>query len=215
MADAKQQVWPNRGLEILVSSYILSSLSICTLAWRIVYGIRTKRKLLICDYLLLIAASMDITSAYVRWKIVQYGQGRHMEDPSITPGDFLNYSYYLWIIQIVNLIGVAILKFSICAYLLALKFSRVYLGFVWASIIMVFTFNLLIPIMSVFCYTPFEANWNKAMPGKCFLSTGATGLSYTQAASNIITDIGDDLLDRKGDYTSRSPQNQRSVMGKH
>ncbi|CAN9253344.1 unnamed protein product [Alternaria alternata] len=162
MADAKQQVWPNRGLEILVSSYILSSLSICTLAWRIVYGIRTKRKLLICDYLLLIAASMDITSAYVRWKIVQYGQGRHMEDPSITPGDFLNYSYYLWIIQIVNLIGVAILKFSICAYLLALKFSRVYLGFVWASIIM-----------------------------------------------------GDDLLDRKGDYTSRSPQNQRSVMGKH
>ncbi|CAN9264852.1 unnamed protein product [Alternaria alternata] len=78
-----------------------------------------------------------------------------MEDPSITPGDFLNYSYYLWIIQIVNLIGVAILKFSICAYLLALKFSRVYLGF------------------------------------------------------------GDDLLDRKGDYTSRSPQNQRSVMGKH
>jgi hypothetical protein len=105
-----------------------------------------------------------------------------MKDPSITPGDFLNYSYFLWIIQIINLIGVAILKFSICAYLLPLKFSRVYLGFVWASIIMVFTFKLLIPIMSVFCYTPFEANWNKAMLGKWFLSTGATRLAYTQVS---------------------------------
>ena len=124
---------------------------------------------------------MDISCAAFRWKIVQYGQGRHIEDPSISkPNDVLDYSYYLWIIQIVNLIGVAILKFSICAYLLALKFSRVYLSFVWASILMVLVFNLLIPIMSVFCYTPIEANWNHAVQGKCFLATGAVGLAYTQ-----------------------------------
>ena len=110
-----------------------------------------------------------------------------MKDPSITQSDFLSYSYYLWIIQIVNLIGMAILKFSICAYLLALKFSRVYLGFVWGSILMVFTFNLLIPMMSVFCFTPFEANWNKTIQGKCFLKTGATGLAYTQVSVYVAT----------------------------
>jgi hypothetical protein len=112
---------------------------------------------------------------------VQHGQGRHIEDRSIAkPNDVIDYSFYLWIIQITNLVGVAILKFSICAYLLALKFSKVYLGFVWASIMMVLVFNLLAPIMSVFCYTPFEANWNHAVQGKCFLATGTVGLAYTQ-----------------------------------
>jgi len=56
MADIQQNEWPDRRLEILIPSYILCTLSTSTLAWRMVYGIRTKRKLLICDYLLLIAA---------------------------------------------------------------------------------------------------------------------------------------------------------------
>ncbi len=113
----------------------------------------------------------------VRYKTVQCGLGRHMKDPSV---NMRQYSYYLWIGQILNMLAITFLKYSICTYLLVLKFSKVYLGVVWASIVMVTTFNLVVPMMSVFCRTPMEANWNKAVPGKCFMSTGNVGLSWTQ-----------------------------------
>jgi hypothetical protein len=123
-----------------------------------------------------------------------------MADPSIRkPYDILNYAYYLWIGQILNITAVAVLKYSICAYLLALKFSRVYLTVVWASILMVTTFNLLLPIMGCFCRTPFEANWNKSVEGKCFMKTG-TPLTYSQVSPLIL------LHAQNADKETRSSQ---------
>jgi hypothetical protein len=100
-----------------------------------------------------------------------------MKDPSV---NMREYSYYLWIGQILNMLAISALKYSICAYLLALRFSKVYLGIVWVSVAMITTFSLVVPMMSVFCRTPMEANWNKSVPGKCFMSTGNVGLSWTQ-----------------------------------
>lgn len=101
-------------------------------------------------------------------------------DPSIKkPDDILKYMYYLWIGQVLNIIAVGVLKYSICAYLLVLKFSRVYLTVVWASILMVTTFNMIMPVMGCFCSTPFEANWNKSLKGKCFMK-GGEALVYSQ-----------------------------------
>jgi hypothetical protein len=51
-----QQEWPNRGVEILVSTVILCILSTLILIWRVIYGVKTKRKMLVCDYLLIVAA---------------------------------------------------------------------------------------------------------------------------------------------------------------
>jgi hypothetical protein len=103
-----------------------------------------------------------------------------MLDPSIKkPDDILQYMYFLWIGQVVNIMAVGALKYSICAYLLVLKFSRVYLTVVWASILMVTTFNMIIPIMGCFCTTPFEANWNKTVKGECFMKSGIS-LTYSQ-----------------------------------
>ncbi|KAA8618539.1 hypothetical protein PtrV1_07968 [Pyrenophora tritici-repentis] len=104
-------------------------------------------------------------------------------DPSISkPKDILTYSYYLWVGQILNIFAVALLKYSICAYLFALKFSRVYLAVIWASIMMISVSNLILPIMGCFCTTPFEANWNKSIRGKCFMGGGSAsrGMFYAQ-----------------------------------
>lgn len=48
--------WPNRGPEILGSSLSICILSVIILVWRIAYGIESKRKLMVCDYLLIVAA---------------------------------------------------------------------------------------------------------------------------------------------------------------
>ncbi|KAJ4301340.1 hypothetical protein N0V90_003432 [Kalmusia sp. IMI 367209] len=198
--------WPNRGPEILGSSLSICILSTMILIWRIVYGVKSKRKILICDYLLIVAALLNIAASGVRIKTVVHGQGRHILDPSISkPHDILEYSYYLWIAQILNLIAVTILKWSICAYLLALPFGLIYKIIVWGSVVMVLVFNLTMPMLGLFACKPFEANWNKGLKGKCFYKGGMgitydyysiriamdllTFTSYCQGVSNILTDI--------------------------
>ena len=55
MSEAPQE-WPNRRIEIILSTTIICILSALILLWRIVYGVANKRKLMVCDYLLMIAA---------------------------------------------------------------------------------------------------------------------------------------------------------------
>lgn len=112
-----------------------------------------------------------------------------MMDPSVLP-NMRQYSYVLWIDQIVNVIAVAFLKWSICAWLLILNFSKSYQVIVWLSILMVTALNFLAPVLTFFGCVPLEKNWNLVYPGKskCW-AVGGLKLSYTQGVSNIVTDI--------------------------
>ncbi|KAK7184817.1 hypothetical protein DPSP01_002210 [Paraphaeosphaeria sporulosa] len=181
--------WPNRGGQILGATLSICILSTGILIWRIVYGIQSKRKLMICDYLLIVAACLNVASSGIRIKSTIHGQGRHINDPSISkPHDILQYSYYLYIGQIINLIAVAILKLSICTYLLALPFGLTYKLVIYLSIAMVAVFNFTLPMMGQLCAKPFEANWNKSIKGTRFYK-GSTALTYMQGVSNILTDV--------------------------
>jgi hypothetical protein len=55
MADDQQQEWPNRRTEILLSTILIGIFSTMMLIWRTVYAVMNKRKLLVCDYLLILA----------------------------------------------------------------------------------------------------------------------------------------------------------------
>ena len=50
------QDWPNRKADILGSTVPLCVLSTGVLVWRVAYGIHSKRKLFLADYLLILAA---------------------------------------------------------------------------------------------------------------------------------------------------------------
>lgn len=80
---------------------------------------------------------------------IEAGLGRHFMDPSIQPS-LMRYAYYLWIAQIINIIAVAFIKWSICAYLLALNFLKSYQVIVWLSILMVTACNFLAPVLTLF-----------------------------------------------------------------
>ncbi|KAF2011511.1 hypothetical protein BU24DRAFT_376734 [Aaosphaeria arxii CBS 175.79] len=188
MSDSPQE-WPNRKHEIIWSTVTVCILATLILIWRIVYGVMKKRKLLVCDYLLIIAAIMNISTVGLRFKTTDLALGRHILDPSIEkPKDIFAYMYYLYCSQVVNLIAMAVLKYSICSYLLVLKFSKVYTVIVWLSILMVTVFNLLLPFFGNVSCTPFEKNWNKALPGKCWYK-GNQGITYMQGVSNCVTDV--------------------------
>jgi hypothetical protein len=120
--------------------------------------------------------------------VVDAGLGRHIMDPSVLP-TLTRYSYYLWIAQIINLIAVAVLKWSICAWLLVLNFSKLYQAIVWLSILMVTALGFLAPVLTLFGCSPLKANWDYSyQPRKCW-AKGTLELSYSQGISNIITDV--------------------------
>lgn len=129
---------------------------------------------------------LNIAATAVNQVVVDAGLGRHIFDPSV---DIMRYSYYLWIAQVVNIVGVAILKWSICAWLLVLNFSKIYQAIVWLSIALVTAFNFLAPVLTLFGCTPFEANWNYGYPDRHCWAKGTLWLSYTQGICNILTDV--------------------------
>jgi hypothetical protein len=54
MPDPQQEDWPNRATAILGSTVPICVISVVVLVWRIVFGIRAKRKLFLADYLLIV-----------------------------------------------------------------------------------------------------------------------------------------------------------------
>ncbi|KAF2627376.1 hypothetical protein BU25DRAFT_469124, partial [Macroventuria anomochaeta] len=150
----------------------------------------------VCDHeqakAVVLRLSLDpsgLKSDFAHLKTIDFAQGRHIADPSIKkPDDIVGYSYYVWVGQVINLMAVAVLKWSICAYLLALKFSKVYTLIVWASILMVTVFSCILPCMGLLNCVPFKANWNRAVKGYCWYK-GHTVLTYAQGVSNITTDV--------------------------
>lgn len=143
--------------------------------------------------------------------VIDAGLGRHIMDPTVLP-NIMRYSYYLWIAQIINIIAVAFLKWSICAWLLVLNFSKLYVGIVWLSILMVTAFNFLAPVLTLFGCYPLEKNWNFGYrgPGGCW-ARGTLPLSYTQGVSNIVTDVV--YMAAPIIYLSRVQLNKRTQWG--
>ncbi|KAF5846422.1 hypothetical protein GGP41_003819 [Bipolaris sorokiniana] len=50
--------------------------------------------------------------------------------------------------------------------------------------------EFVLPIMGMFCRTPFEPNWNKSVKPKCFMTPNEI-ITYTQAVLNCVTDLVD------------------------
>jgi len=173
--------------------------------------------------------ALNITATSLNQVVVNNGLGRHIMDPTVFP-NLRTYSYHLWITQIVSefatsrsrlsianawfpdIIAVAFLKWSICAWLLVLNFSRLYQVIVWLSILMVTAFNFLAPVLTLFGCTPLERNWNFGFTGEshCW-AKGTLALSYTQGISNIITDVV--YMAAPLIYLSRVQLNSRTQLG--
>ncbi|KAH7406393.1 hypothetical protein DE146DRAFT_607177 [Phaeosphaeria sp. MPI-PUGE-AT-0046c] len=189
MADqVAEPEWPNERLKILIPTWSLLVISNLFVVWRVIYGFMKARKFMLSDFLLVLAAMLNTVASSTSHIVVDSGLGRHIMDPSVLT-TIPRYSYYLWVSQIVNIIAVACLKWSVCAWLLVLDFSRIYQVFVWLSILMVTSLGFLAPVLTLFGCTPLRANWDYAyQPRKCW-AVGNLALSYTQGISNILTDI--------------------------
>ncbi|KAJ6285827.1 hypothetical protein J3E71DRAFT_210178 [Bipolaris maydis] len=209
--DPVTQQWPNRRLEILIPMWSMTLIATVFLVWRVVYGFSQSRRFMTSDYLLIIAGALSITATSLTQVITDNGLGRHIMDPTVLP-NILKYSYFLWITQIVNIIAMAFLKWSICAWLLVLNFSKIYQTIIWLSILMVTALNFLAPVLTLFGCTPLEKNWNFGFKGEshCW-AKGTLPQSYAQGISNVVTDVV--YMAAPLIYLSRVQLNRRTQWG--
>lgn len=76
---------------------------------------------------------------------------------------------YLWFGQYFNLTAMALLKFSICAFMLQLDFSRAFRVMIWTTIIVHIGLNVVYPYIILFgeC-APIAKHWDVKLPGYCW-----------------------------------------------
>ena len=97
------------------------------------------------------------------------GAGKHSWDPSLTKTDLADYLRYLWVGQLFNLTSMSALKFSICAFMLQLDFSKVFRMMIWTSVFVHVAFNVIYPYIILFGECgPIAKHWDPLLPGYCW-----------------------------------------------
>jgi hypothetical protein len=143
--------------------------------------------------------------------MAEVGGGRHIYDPIFKePGNLEKYMRYLWLGQLLNLYGMALVKLSICAYIFMLNFSKSFRALIWVSVVVHISLNFIFPSVILFgeC-TPYTKHWDVTgtQPGSCWSTkpkvisgmmertplefdyTNYKFLGYMGAATNIFTDL--------------------------
>jgi len=89
----------------------------------------------------------------------------------MTPTNLEKYLYYLWIGQLLNLYGMALIKLSVCAYIFMLDFSKPFRIVIWTSVAFHLAINFVFPSIILFgeC-SPISKHWDVAgtQPGSCW-----------------------------------------------
>ncbi|KAF3050408.1 hypothetical protein E8E11_004424 [Didymella keratinophila] len=118
------------------------------------------------------------------------GAGRHVYDPFSTKQMLGKYQMYLWFGQYFNLTAMAVLKFSICAFMLQIGFSRWYRVGIWLTVVIHVALNVIFPYIILFgeC-EPIAKHWDPKLKGYCWSSKPRVISGYLGAGSNIITDL--------------------------
>ncbi|KAJ4338988.1 hypothetical protein N0V95_007908 [Ascochyta clinopodiicola] len=144
------------------------------------------------DHLLWTGHLLAVVGAVFAYKTAEVGLGRHVWDPFLTPANLEQYLKWLWFGQLFNLYGMALIKLSICAYILMLDFSRGYRIVIWLSVVLHVGVNIVFTSVILLgeCQ-PISKHWDIAgtKPGSCWGDKPRIISGYSGAATNILTDL--------------------------
>jgi len=136
--------------------------------------------------------ALAVAGAACCYKMAEVGGGKHVWDPIMTPQNLEKYLYFLWLGQILNLYGMALIKLSVCAYIFMLDFSKGFRIIIWVSVVIHLGINFIFPTVILFgeC-TPYSKHWDvtNTKPGSCWGAKPRVISGYSGAATNILTDM--------------------------
>ncbi|KAF2853152.1 alpha/beta-hydrolase [Plenodomus tracheiphilus IPT5] len=159
---------------------------------RLGISLKNRNYFLLTDHLLWTGYLLAIVGAVYSYKTAAVGGGKHVWDPIMTPANLEKYLHYVWVGQLLNLYGMALIKLSVCTYIFMLDFSRAFRVVIWFSVVLHLGLNFIFPSVILFgeC-DPISKHWDVAgtQPGSCWSATPRVVSGYSGAACNILTDL--------------------------
>ncbi|KAL1801325.1 hypothetical protein ACET3X_001667 [Alternaria dauci] len=192
MADPENL--PTKHLELIVVSIFMIAISTFFAVWRLAIRFKISRWMQTSDWLMILGTAMNNAAISVSIVSGFNGAGRLMSDPFWQPDTVEKMVYQNHLVfasQLLNVYAMWIVKLSICTYLLVLNFSRGYRWVIWATIVFATHFNFVLPVIQHFgLCRPLASRWDTRITDKqCWSQVVQIGIAYTQAISNIITDL--------------------------
>ncbi|KAJ8112140.1 hypothetical protein OPT61_g5426 [Boeremia exigua] len=189
MADAESL--PNRQWELIVFSIVFLILGTVFTVWRLFVRTKASKWLGPSDWLMAFGVILNDVDCVLSVLAGFAGAGRLARDPFLTVPQRAKMSRYLFTGQILNIYAMFLVKLSICAYLLALNFSKVYRRLSLGALVFVVIFNFIFPSASLWgLCRPLASRWDIRITDKvCWPITVRIAFGYMQSVSNIITDI--------------------------
>ncbi|KAH7396828.1 hypothetical protein DE146DRAFT_720315 [Phaeosphaeria sp. MPI-PUGE-AT-0046c] len=205
----------DRSDSLRIPIVVLIAFSSVFVILRLGVSIRNRNFTLLTDHFLWVGHVLAIAGACCCYKMAEYGGGRHIWDPIFkNPANLENYMRYLWIGQLLNLYGMALVKLSICAYIFMLNFSKSFRILIWTSVVVHIGLNFVFPTVILFgeC-TPYTKHWDilGTQPGSCWSTKPKVISGYMGAATNIGTDLIYTIAPLI--YLRRVKLNKRTVWG--
>ncbi|KAJ4381918.1 hypothetical protein N0V86_003287 [Didymella sp. IMI 355093] len=180
----------SKDLKIPIVALVLFSLIFVSL--RLYTSWKNRNFFQLTDHFLWTGFLLAVIGAVFAYKTAEVGGGRHVWDPIQTPANLEKYLKWLWFAQLFNLYGMALIKLSICAYILMLDFSRSYRIIIWLSVVVHIGINFVFPSVILLgeCH-PITKHWDVAgtQPGSCWGDKPRVISGYSGAATNIVTDL--------------------------
>ncbi|EUC43564.1 hypothetical protein COCMIDRAFT_38501 [Bipolaris oryzae ATCC 44560] len=204
----------DRSNAIKIPLIVLIIFSSVFVAIRLGINWRNRNFFLLTDHLLWTGHVVAIAGGACCYKMAEYGGGKHVWDPFMTPPRLEKQLYYVWLSQILNLYGMALVKLSVCAYIFMLDFSKTFRVMIWISIVVHVGVNFVFPTVILFgeC-TPYSKHWDVAgtKPGSCWGPEPRVISGYSGAAVNIATDLLYTMAPLV--YISRIQLSKRTIWG--
>ncbi|KAF1929961.1 uncharacterized protein M421DRAFT_381590 [Didymella exigua CBS 183.55] len=182
----------DRSKDLKIPIIALIVLSSIFVGLRLYISWKNRNFFQLTDHFLWTGHLLAIVGAAFAYKTAEVGGGRHVWDPIQTPANLEKYLKWLWFGQLFNLYGMALIKLSICAYILMLDFSRAYRIVIWLSVVIHVALNFVFPSVILLgeCQ-PISKHWDVAgtQPGSCWGDKPRVISGYSGAATNIFTDM--------------------------
>ncbi|KAH7067877.1 hypothetical protein FB567DRAFT_541392 [Paraphoma chrysanthemicola] len=185
---------PTRDREWIAVAMVMLVLSTFFTVWRVIVRCKASTWMGWSDWLMILGVTVSNAGMIVTIVCGFNGAGRLLRDHFWKPNaqDMMIYQNHLtFASQLLNIYGMWIVKLSICAYLLALNFTRSYRRVIWGTIVFVTIFNFLLPATQHFgLCRPLASRWDTQITNKqCWSQMVRISIAYTQAISNIVTDL--------------------------
>ncbi|KAK7181587.1 hypothetical protein DPSP01_011409 [Paraphaeosphaeria sporulosa] len=194
MSAASTEALPldDRSSDLKISVVTLLVFSSIFVGLRLYVSWRNRNFFQATDHFLWTGHLLAVSAATLTYKTADVGAGKHVWDPSESPENLEKYLKWLWFSQLFNLYGMALIKLSICAYILMLDFTKAYRIIIWMSVVVHVGMNFVFPSVILFgeC-RPIYKHWDVAgsQPGSCWGDKPRVISGYSGAATNILTDM--------------------------